>query len=135
MNSETDRHALSEHVSKSGFAKTLDILAVAIRSAGMQIFTTIDHAAGAAAVGIRMPPTVVLLYGNPRSGTPLMRVAPSVALDLPLRVLVREDGVGRTVVAFHPIVPLLTSAGLPEQMARNLEPAQRLLIDALRDST
>jgi uncharacterized protein (DUF302 family) len=79
-----------------------------------------------------MSPTRVIFYGNPRGGTPIMEAHPRAALDLPLRVLVRADGAA-TVVSFHPVVDLLAAAGVPRELAARLEPAQRLLIDALRD--
>ena len=61
-----------------------------------------------------------------------MLAAPQAALDLPLRVLVREDADGRTLVAFHPIAPMLRDAGVPDALANRLEPAQTLLMEAIR---
>jgi uncharacterized protein (DUF302 family) len=78
-----------------------------------------------------MPPTLVMFYGNPRGGTPIMLARPAAALDLPLRVLVREDSDGSTRVAFHPIVALLARADVASTMASKLGPAQRLLVDAI----
>jgi uncharacterized protein (DUF302 family) len=124
-----------EHVSGMAFAPTLERLVRAIEAAGMTVFARIDHAAGAREVGMEMPPTVVLLYGHPRGGTPIMQAAPQAALDLPLRVLVREDaaaGGGRVLVSFHPVAPMLRQAGVPDALAARLEPAQRLLIDAIQ---
>ena len=90
----------------------------------MTIFARVDHAAGARTAGLAMPPTIVLLYGNPKGGTPLMLAAPQAALDLPLRVLVREREDGKAVVAFHPAAPMLKRAGVPDQLASKLDPAQ-----------
>jgi len=98
----------------------------------MKIFAQIDHASGARQAGMVMPPTVVLIYGSPKGGTPIMFTAPVTALDLPLRVLVREDDSGNTLVSFHPIAAVLQQAGVPEVLAIRLEPAQHLLIDATR---
>ncbi len=98
----------------------------------MTVFARIDHAAGAQAVGMTMPPTIVLMYGNPRGGTPIMLAAPRAALDLPLRVLVREDADGRAIVSFYPIAPVLEASVVPRTLANRLEPAQRVLMDALR---
>ena len=81
---------------------------------------------------MEMPPTVVLIYGNAKGGTPIMLAAPDVALDLPLRVLVREDPGGPAVVAFHPIAPTLQRAGVPDALTTRLEPAQRLLVEAIK---
>ena len=93
---------------------------------------TIDHAAGAQEAGMVMPPTVVLVYGNPKGGTPIMLAEPRSALDLPLRVLVREDADGHVLVSFHRVVPLLRRAGVPEALAARLEPAQQVLLTAVR---
>jgi uncharacterized protein (DUF302 family) len=121
-----------EQVSGLPFRQTLERIEQAIEAAGMTIFARIDHAAGAQTVGMTMPPTVVLLYGNPRGGTPIMLANPRAALDLPLRVLVREDAEGRALMSFHPIAPLLQASEVPAELAARLEPAQRLLVDALQ---
>ncbi len=126
------RVALIEHASPLGFSGTVTRLTSAIEAAGMTIFATIDHAEGAGTVGYDMPPTVVLLYGNPKGGTPVMLAAPEAALDLPLRVLIREDSVGNTLVSFRPVAAMLREAGVPDALAASLEPAQRLLANALR---
>ena len=121
-----------EHASPLSFDAMLDRLAKAIERAGLTIFARIDHAAGARDAGLVMPPTVVLIYGHAKGGTPIMLAAPQAALDLPLRVLVREDADGRTLVAFHPITPAMLAAGVPETLANRLEPAQALLIKEIQ---
>ena len=125
---------IEEHVSGAAFGPTLESLEAAIAAAGMRVFGRIDHAAGAREVGLVMPPTTVLLYGHPRGGTPIMLAAPAAALDLPLRVLVREDEGGRTVVAFRPVEAVLTQDGAPAELAARLAPAQRVLVEALAAS-
>jgi uncharacterized protein (DUF302 family) len=104
----------------------------AIEAAGLRIFAEIDHAAEAARANLAMPPTRVLLYGRAEGGTPIMLAAPNAALDLPLRVLVRETQPGRAVVAFHPMAATLERAGVPKALSTRLDPAQKLLVDALR---
>jgi uncharacterized protein (DUF302 family) len=121
-----------EHISAVAFAPTLERLVQAIETAGMMVFARIDHAEGARQVGLEMPPTVVLLYGHARGGTPIMLAAPQAALDLPLRVLVRQEGDGRVLVSFHPVAPMLRQAGVPEALATRLEPAQRILLEAIQ---
>ncbi len=118
--------------SGEAFSPTLERLLAAIEGAGMRIFARIDHAAGAAEVGMTMPPTMLLIYGHPKGGTPIMLDTPATALDLPLRVLVRENIEGRTLVSFHPVVPILTKAGVDEALARRLGPAQQVLVSAVR---
>ncbi len=124
--------AVVEHIGPQDFDATLGRLKEAIGRAGLMLFVEIDHAAGARDVGLTMPPTTVLIYGHPKGGTPLMLAAPAVALDLPLRVLVRQREDGKTVVAFHPAGPLLRRAGVPDAMATRLDPAQSLLLEALK---
>ena len=70
-----------EHKSSVGFQPTVDRLVAAIEKAGMSVFATIDHAGGAKAVGMSMPPTIVLIYGQARGGTPVMQANPAAALD------------------------------------------------------
>jgi uncharacterized protein (DUF302 family) len=120
-----------EHPSPLPFEATLERLSEAIERAGMTIFALIDHAAGAREAGLTMPPATVVIYGNPKGGTPIMVAAPRAALDLPLRVLVQEREAGKTVIVFHPIAAVLRRAGAPEDAAARLEPAQRMLIAAL----
>ena len=119
-------------VSARTFAATLELLTKAIEGAGMTIFARIDHAAGARAAGLAMPPTTVLIYGHAKGGTPIMLAAPQAALDLPLRVLVREAEDGRVMASFHPVAPMLRRAGAPLALATRLEPAQRLLVEAIQ---
>lgn len=122
----------AERASATGFATTLDRLVAAIEEAGMTVFARIDHAAAARSAGLAMPPTVVLLYGNPEGGTPIMLATPRAALDLPLRVLLREDGDGKAWLSFHPVGPSLREAGVPEDMAARLAPGQHIVLNALR---
>ncbi len=120
-----------EHVSPVAFGPTLDRITAAIRAAGLTVFAEIDHAANARGAGLSMPPSTVLVYGHAKGGTPLMLAAPNLALDLPLRVLVREREDGRAIVVFHTAAAMLHGAGVPENLAGRLEPAQALLVAAV----
>jgi uncharacterized protein (DUF302 family) len=119
-----------EFESAHSLAETLGRIESAITSHGMTIFARVDHAAGARDAGLTMPPTVVLLYGNPKGGTPMMLASPRAALDLPLRVLVREQN-GRVLVSYHPVRSVLARAGVSNELAARLEPAQAVLANAL----
>lgn len=123
---------LLEVSSSDAFAPTLERLAGALEGAGLTIFARIDHQAAARQAGLAMPPTTVLIYGNPKGGTPLMLAAPALALDLPLRVLVREDADGVIKVALHPAVTLTRGAGLPDDKAAGLTRAEALIFAAVQ---
>lgn len=122
---------LVEHVSSLSFDAAIERLMQAIRDRGMTVFARIDHAANAREAGMRMPPSTVLIYGNAKGGTPVMLATPSAALDLPLRVLVREGDDGKTVIAFHPVAIMLSRVGVSTDLAARLEPAQQLLVEAV----
>jgi uncharacterized protein (DUF302 family) len=77
---------------------TIDRFGAAVREAGWVVFTEIDHAAAAQAAGLTLRPRTVVVFGNPRAGTPPMAARPTLALDLPMRILVWEDNEGRVFV-------------------------------------
>ena len=83
-------------------------------------FALIDHSGEAAKVGLTMPKTHVLIFGNPKGGTPLMLAAPSVAIDLPLKLLVREDAAGQTWISYWSAQTLLQRYGLADSFAANI---------------
>jgi uncharacterized protein (DUF302 family) len=87
--------------SRFGSKETFDRLAAAVVERGMTILARIDHAAAASQAGIELRPTEVLIFGNPRMGTPLMQAAQTVGIDLPLKALVWEDENGRTWLAYN----------------------------------
>src|SRR6516162_398502 len=82
-------------VSKFGPKETMDRLAAAVTTRGISIMARIDHAAAAAAVGMELRPTEVLIFGNPQAGTPLMQAIQTVGIDLPLKALVWRDESGK----------------------------------------
>jgi uncharacterized protein (DUF302 family) len=122
---------IREIISVMPFEATLECLTAAITQAGLILFNRIDHQAGAREVGLEMPQTIVLTYGHPRGGTPVMLAAPLAGLELPLRVLVRVREDGQTVIAFHPIGAVLRRAGVPEPLAGRLDAAQQILVKAV----
>jgi uncharacterized protein (DUF302 family) len=130
MSDATITHVV-EYASVWSFDATVERLETAIAEAGLILFNRIDHQAGARAAGLDMPPTIVLTYGHPKGGTPVMLAAPRAALDLPLRVLIRVRDDGQTVIAFHPIEAMLRAAGVPDALAGTVNPAQGLLVKAL----
>jgi uncharacterized protein (DUF302 family) len=122
-----------EHKSSFAFLETVERLVQAIDRVGMNIFARIDHAAGAREAGMDLPPSVVLIYGHARGGTPIMQAAPAAALDLPLRVLVRETGRGETVIAFHPARQMLAEHKVSGKLLDRLAKSQQLLVAAIQE--
>lgn len=84
--------------SAHGTRATLDRFTAAVHEAGWAVFTEVDHAAAARDVGMTLRARTVVLFGNPRAGTPGMAANPTLAIDLPMRVLVWDDDQGRTFV-------------------------------------
>src|SRR5262252_9120037 len=87
--------------SNHGPKETMDRLAAAVAARGMSVMARIDHAAAAAKVGLTLRPTEVLIFGNPRGGTPLMQSVQTIGIDLPLKALVWQDETGKTWLAYN----------------------------------
>ncbi len=88
--------------SKFAVKETADRLAAELEKRGIRVAARIDHAAGAKAVGLDMPPTEVIMFGNPRLGTPLMLAQPGVAIELPMKMLIWQDKGGKVMVGYGP---------------------------------
>jgi uncharacterized protein (DUF302 family) len=82
-------------------AETLDRLEAVLRNHGVTIFARIDHAAAAQDAGLSLRPTQVLIFGNPNIGTPVMQAAPTIAIDLPFKVLAWEDETGQVWLSYN----------------------------------
>src|SRR6267143_6491832 len=87
--------------SSFGPKETMDRLEAEIRAQGMTVFARIDHAAGAAEVGLTLAPTELVIFGNARGGTPLMQSAQTIGIDLPLKALVWQDASGNTWLSYN----------------------------------
>ena len=87
--------------SGNGPKETMDRLEAAVKAKGLTIFARIDHAAGAADVGLSLRPTAVLIFGNAKAGTPLMQSNQTTGIDLPLKALIWQDGSGNTWLSYN----------------------------------
>ncbi len=87
--------------SSFGPKETMDRLEAEIRAQRMTVFARIDHAGGAAVVGLKLAPTALIIFGNARGGTPLMQSVQTVGIDLPLKALVWEDTAGKTWLSYN----------------------------------
>ena len=87
--------------SSFGPQDTMNRLETAMKAKGLTVFARIDHAAGAAAAGLSLRPTEVLIFGNAKGGTPLMQSVQAIGIDLPLKALVWQDAAGDTWLSFN----------------------------------
>jgi uncharacterized protein (DUF302 family) len=104
-----------------GPKETADRLEEAIKAKNMTVFARIDHAAGAAAVGLPLRPTEVLIFGNARGGTPLMQARQTIGIDLPLKALVWQDDHGKTWLTYNDPAWLARRHGIDEQARSMIE--------------
>src|ERR1700687_5430570 len=87
--------------SRYGPEETMNRFEAEVRARGMTVFAHVDHAAGATAAGLELRPTDLLIFGNAKGGTPLMQIAQTVGIDLPLKALVWEDSAGVTWFSYN----------------------------------
>jgi uncharacterized protein (DUF302 family) len=106
--------------------ETVEKLKTILASKGVTLFALVDHSGEAEKVGLTMPPTKLLIFGNPKGGTPLMLAAPSAAIDLPLKILVAEDAQGKVWISYNSPEYLKERHGLPENLLPNIAVVQPL---------
>jgi uncharacterized protein (DUF302 family) len=119
--SKSSNHSVDQTVEK-----LKGILAVK----GIALFALIDHSGEAEKVGFKMPPTKLLIFGSPKAGTPLMLAAPSIAIDLPLKILVWEDGQGKVWVSYNSPAYLQQRHGVPQELLPNISGVETLAAKA-----
>ena len=96
--------------------ETVDKLVHLVESKGLTVFCRVDHAARAAAVGMQLRPTTVVIFGNAKGGTPLMQASQTIGIDLPLKVLVWEDANGQTWLSYNDPAWLTERHGIQTQL-------------------
>lgn len=107
-------------------AKFKDLL----QTKGVTLFALIDHSGEAKKVGLDMRPTKLLIFGNPRAGTPLMLASPSSAIDLPLKVLVWEDSDGQVWLSYNDPAYLMQRHSIPKELLQNIAVVKNLVANA-----
>jgi uncharacterized protein (DUF302 family) len=115
----------SNHSVDETVAKLKGILQ-AMQAKGVTLFAVIDHSGEAAKVGMKMPNTKLLIFGNPKGGTPLMLASPSIAIDLPMKILVAEDAQRKVWISYNSPEYLKERHGLPSDLLANIAVAQTL---------
>jgi uncharacterized protein (DUF302 family) len=110
--------------------QTMDNLKNILQSKGVTLFALVDHSGEAEKVGMKMPPTKLLIFGNPKGGTPLMLAAPRIAIDLPLKILVWEDAQGQVWVSYNSPAYLQERHGFPSDLLQNIAVVETLAAKA-----
>ncbi len=101
-----------------------------LQAKGVKLFAVVDHSGEAASAGLQMPNTKLLIFGNPKAGTPLMLASPSVALDFPLKILVAEDAAGKTWISYNAASYLQARHALPADLIPNIGVIEALAVKA-----
>jgi uncharacterized protein (DUF302 family) len=113
--------------SSFGAKETMDRLEAEVKAKGLTVFARVDHAAGAAAVGMKLRPTELLIFGNARGGTPLMQANQIVGIDLPLKALVYQDAAGTVWLAYDDPDWIAQRHGLGSDVASTVQALTRAL--------
>jgi uncharacterized protein (DUF302 family) len=101
-----------------------------LQAKGVKLFGFVDHSGEAEKAGMQMRPTKLLIFGNPKAGTPLMIASPTVAIDLPLKILVWEDAAGKVQVSYNSVAYLQARHGLPPELIANIAVVETLAAKA-----
>jgi uncharacterized protein (DUF302 family) len=120
-------HDLKTLPSRYSVAETLDRVEASVKAGGMSVFARVDHAGEATRVGLTMRPTELLIFGNPRGGTPIMVARPTAAIDLPLKALAWQDESGQVWLTYNTAGLLVERHGVPQELAAKLAPVEALL--------
>ncbi len=117
IKSVTSTHSVDE---------TVERLKGILEAKGVKLFALVDHSGEAEKAGMTMPPTKLLIFGNPKAGTPLMLAAPSSAIDLPLKILVAEDATGQVSVSWNEPAYLQGRHGFSADLLKNIAVVEAL---------
>ena len=121
--------------SSYGPEDTMSRFEAEVRAKGMNVFARVDHAAGAAVVGLSLRPTEVLIFGNAKAGTPLMQSMQTIGIDLPLKALVWQDASGSTWLSYNDPSWLAKRHGLDGATGAVIAKMTRVLDDVARTAT
>src|SRR5271169_1954544 len=123
-------NGIIERPSNHSVDQTVDAIRNFLQSKGVTLFALVDHSGEAEKVGMKMPPTKLLIFGSPKAGTPLMLAAPSIAVDLPLKILVSEDAQGHVSVSYNSPAYLQERHNLPPELLQNIAVVETLAAKA-----
>jgi uncharacterized protein (DUF302 family) len=126
----THKNGIVDVPSKHSVDETVERLKSILQAKEITLFALVDHSGEAAKVGMQMRPTKLLIFGNPKAGTPLMRAAPSIAIDLPLKILVWQDAEGKVWLSYNAPEHLQKRHDLPADLTSALAPVAALAAKA-----
>lgn len=112
--------------SKHSVDEVVEKLKAILQAKAVTLFAVIDHSGEAVRAGMAMPNTKLLVFGNPKAGTPAMLAAPSIAIDLPIKILVAEDGAGRTSLSYNSVQYLAERHGVAPDLLKSLAVVEAL---------
>jgi uncharacterized protein (DUF302 family) len=115
-----DNNGLITRKGRHSVDETVVSLMATLEAKGIKLFAIIDHSGEASKVGMTMPPTKLLIFGDPKAGTPLMLSSPTSAIDLPLKVLVRQDQDGSVALTYNSPAYLGARHGISEELLKNI---------------
>jgi uncharacterized protein (DUF302 family) len=124
-------NGLERVVSPHSVDETVQRLKNILVERGLQLFALVDHSGEAEKVGLKMPPTKLLIFGSPTGGTPVMLAAPSIAIDLPLKALVSEDEAGKVWVSYNNPEYLQQRHAVPAELLKNISGVAALVAKAV----
>lgn len=130
MANATISQGLVEIPSAHSVAETVTRLQNILHAKGVTVFALVDHSGEAEKVGMKMLPTKLLIFGNPKAGTPLMLASPGSAIDLPLKILVREDAQGKVLISYNSPQYLGERHNLPAELLQNIAVVEALAAKA-----
>ena len=110
--------------------QTVEKIATMLQAKGVKLFALVDHSGEAEGVGLSMPNTKLLIFGHPQAGTPLMVASPSVAIDLPLKILISEDAKGQVWVSYNSPSYLKARHNLPQNLVQNISVVEAIAASA-----
>ena len=128
---ESDNGIVSQR-SQHTVGETVERLRKILEARGVMLFALVDHSGEAKEAGLQMRPTKLLIFGNPKAGTPLMVASPSAAIDLPLKLLVWEDSDGKTWVSYNSPKYLLERHALPANLMGNIAVIEAIAANAAK---
>jgi uncharacterized protein (DUF302 family) len=125
-------NGIVSHPSNHSVDETVMKLETLLKAKGIMIFALVDHSGEAAKAGLTMLPTKLVIFGNPKGGTPLMLAAPSSAIDLPLKILVWEDAQAQVWVSYNDPAYLQARHGFPDDLLRNIAVVETLALESTK---